>query len=76
MEGAGIGSVIEQSQSLKVPVGFMVIRAISDLPRPEYEDDKTRGTEERDAWKAYASDAAATFTIEWIADGLPLPPSA
>jgi nucleoside phosphorylase len=77
MEGAGIGSAIEQAQSLKVPVGFMVIRAISDLPRPDEdgEGDKTRGTEERDAWKAYASDVAAAFTIGWIADGLPLPPS-
>jgi nucleoside phosphorylase len=76
MEGAGIGSAIEQAQSLKVPVGFMVIRAISDLPRPEEDGDKTRGTEERDAWKAYASDVAAAFTIGWIADGLPLPPLA
>ena len=75
MEGAGIGSAIEQAQSLKIPVGFMVIRAISDLPRSEEEGDKTRGTEERDAWKVYASDVAAAFTIGWIADGLPLPPS-
>jgi HEAT repeat protein/nucleoside phosphorylase len=81
MEGAGIGSAIEQAQSLRVPVGFMVIRAISDLPR--HNDDEiredgynARGTEERDAWKAYASDAAAAFTIGWIVDGLPLPPSA
>ena len=77
MEGAGIGSAIEQAQNLKIPVGFMVIRAISDLPRPEEnrDGDKTRGTEERDAWKVYASDVAAAFTIGWIADGLPLPPS-
>jgi hypothetical protein len=27
-------------------------------------------TKVRDAWKAYASDAAAAFTIGWIADGL------
>jgi HEAT repeat protein/nucleoside phosphorylase len=75
MEGAGIGSAIDQAQSLKIPIGFMVIRAISDLPRPEEDGDKTRGTEERDAWKTYASDVAAAFTIGWIADGLPLPPS-
>jgi nucleoside phosphorylase len=76
MEGAGIGSAIEQAQSLKIPVGFMVIRAISDLPRLEGEGDRTRGTEERDAWKAYASDAAAAFIMGWITEGLPLPPSA
>ena len=78
MEGAGIGSAIEQAQSLKVPVGFMVIRAISDLPRPEDENnktDKTRGTKERDAWKAYASDVAAGFIVGWISDGLPVRPS-
>jgi HEAT repeat protein/nucleoside phosphorylase len=75
MEGAGIGGAIEQAQSLKIPVGFMVIRAISDLPRHEGDGDKTRGTEERDAWKTYASDTAAAFVAGWIADGLPLPPS-
>jgi nucleoside phosphorylase len=63
MEGAGIGSVIEHAQSLKILVGFVVIRAISDLPRPKGEGDNSRGTKERDAWKAYASDAAAAFTI-------------
>jgi HEAT repeat protein/nucleoside phosphorylase len=76
MEGAGIGSAIEQAQNLKIPVGFMVIRAISDLPRPKGDEDKTKGTKERDAWKAYSSDAAAAFTVGWIADGLPLPPVA
>lgn len=76
MEGAGIGSAIEQAQSLKVPMGFMVIRAISDLPRPEGDGNDARGTEERDDWKPYASDVAAAFTIGWIADGLPMPPSA
>jgi len=53
----------------------MVIRAISDLPRPEEKGDDARGTEERDDWKPYASDVAAAFTIGWISDGLPLPPS-
>jgi len=48
-----------------------MIRGISDLPRAE---GKGKGRKERDAWKAYASDASAAFTIGWIADGLPLPP--
>jgi nucleoside phosphorylase len=63
MEGAGIGNAIEQAQSLKIPVGFMIIRAISDLPRPKEKGDKTRGTKERDDWKIYASDVAAAFTM-------------
>jgi nucleoside phosphorylase len=76
MEGAGIGSAIEQAQSLKIPVSFMVIRAISDLPRHAVENEnKDRATKERDAWKIYASNTAAAFTIGWIADGLPIKPS-
>ncbi len=75
MEGAGVGSAIEQAQNLRTPVGFMVIRGISDLPRP-VGGDEVRGTEERDDWKPYASDTASAFTVEWIADGLPLKPSA
>lgn len=76
MEGAGIGSAIEHAQSQLSSVGFMVIRAISDLPRPQEEGDVARGTEERDDWKPYASDVAAAFIIGWISDGLPMPPSA
>ena len=37
---------------------------------------KNKGRKERDAWKAYASDAAAAFGMGWIADGLPLSPFA
>ncbi|WP_461458657.1 hypothetical protein [Methanothrix sp.] len=37
---------------------------------------KNKGRKERDAWKAYASDAAAAFVMGWIADGLPLSPFA
>jgi nucleoside phosphorylase len=74
MEGAGVGSAIEQAQSLGIAVGFMVIRGISDLLLAE-EGDQSGGTKARDDWKAYASDTAAAFTTGWIAEGLPLPPS-
>ena len=72
MEGAGVAGAIEQAQSLGIPTGFMMIRGISDLPRAEGKD---RGTKERDAWKTYASDAAAAFIIGWISNGLPVRPS-
>lgn len=73
MEGAGAAAAIEQANSLGISSRFMMIRGISDLPRAE---GKGKGRWERDAWKVYASDAAAAFTVGWIADGLPLPPSA
>ena len=71
MEGAGISSAIEQAHSLHIPIGFMVIRGISDLPRHK---GKGRGTGERDSWKPYASETAAAFIVGWIADGLPIQP--
>ncbi len=75
MEGAGISSAIEQAHCLGNSVGFMMIRGISDLPRSD-NGDETRGTEERDNWKRYASHTAASFLVGWIADGLPMRPSA
>jgi len=72
MEGAGAAAAIEHANSLGFNTGFMMIRGISDIPRAEGEG---KGTEERDAWKKYASDVAAAFTIEWISNGLPLRPS-
>lgn len=74
MEGAGAGNAIEQAQALGKSVSYMMIRGISDVPRPAQESTETRGTAERDAWKAYASETAAAFTASLIASGLPLPP--
>ena len=72
MEGVGAAAAIEQANSFGISVRFMMIRGISDIPRNM---EKEKGGKERDVWKIYASDAAAAFTIGWIADGLPLPPS-
>ena len=74
MEGAGAASAIEQGQASGKPVGFIVVRGISDVPRTTDETDTERGTKERDDWKPYASAAAAAFTVGYIADGLPVPP--
>lgn len=74
MEGLGIARAIEQAQAVGKKVGFVVIRGISDVPRPPQEEDIERGTKERDDWKPYASAAAATFTLGYIANGLPVPP--
>ncbi len=77
MEGAGAGNAIEQTQALGKAVSYLMIRGISDLPRPpadEPQAGKPQGTAERDAWKACAADSAAAFTVSFIASGLPLPP--
>jgi nucleoside phosphorylase/ActR/RegA family two-component response regulator len=74
MEGAGVASATEQAHALGKNVGFIVVRGISDVPRPPEEKDAERGAKERDNWKPYASAAAAAFTVGYIADGLPVPP--
>jgi hypothetical protein len=58
-----------------IPIGFMVIRGVSDLSRFG-EDSDVKGTDERDNWKLYASDTATAFVDGWIAYGLPLRSSA
>ena len=68
MEGAGAAAAIELAKSQGIPTRFMMIRGISDLSRAK---GKNKGTKERDAWKAYASDAAAAFVMGWISYGLP-----
>lgn len=76
MEGAGAGNAIEQIQALGKTVHYMMIRGISDLPRPSASEPtgEIYGTAERDAWKVYAADTAAAFVVSFIAGGLPLPP--
>ncbi|MCK9407292.1 MAG: hypothetical protein M0Q47_12910 [Methanothrix sp.] len=44
--------------------------------RPDAREFPPDGRKERDAWKAYASNAAAAFVMGWIAEGLTMPPSA
>jgi nucleoside phosphorylase len=73
MEGVGAASAIEQAQSSGESVGFLMIRGISDMPRPASESE-VRGTLERDSWKEYAADAAAAFVVSYISSGLPVPP--
>lgn len=80
MEGAGVGAAINQARDAGKVIGWMMIRGISDIPRPPdsiellptWEGE--RGTSERDNWKPYAAEVAAAFTVGMIAQGLPVPP--
>lgn len=75
MEGAGAGNSIEHAQSQGIAVGFMMIRGISDIPRPAFNGvNDIRGTKERDTWKRCAACAAAAFTVGLIEYSLPVPP--
>jgi nucleoside phosphorylase len=73
MEGAGAASAIEQARSRGLLIRFLMIRGISDMPTANT-GNLNRGTRERDAWKTYAANAAAAFTLSFIAEGLPLRP--
>ena len=75
MEGAGVGQAIEQSHAKGYSIGFMMIRGISDLPRKQKNKKELRGSQERETWKKIASNVAATFTLGWIQNGLPIKPS-
>lgn len=69
MEGAGsaaaIKSIVEEGRA----IGFTMIRGISDLPKganPTTESTHPTQTDERDAWKQYASESAACFATHLI----------
>ncbi len=77
MEGIGVGHAIKQTKRWRELgskiAGFMMIRGISDLPRPA-SGEIERGAIERRKWKPCAADTAAAFAVGLIAEGLPLGP--
>jgi nucleoside phosphorylase len=73
MEGAGATAAVEQARALGSDPRFLMIRGISDMPKPET-GDESRGTSERDEWKTFAAQSAAAFTVSFIAKGLAIPP--
>ena len=74
MEAAGAGAAVQKAHELERPVAFMMVRGISDMPK-DRPDAPGAGTEERDAWKKYASAIAAHFAVSWIAsDAWPFQP--
>jgi nucleoside phosphorylase len=74
MEGVGVATAITQAHALGKVVGYVMVRGISDVPRPESENGEKQGAKERENWKPYASAVAAALTVGYIADGLPVPP--
>ncbi len=75
MEGLGAAEAIDLARSNGDNVKFIMIRGVSDLPRPRKSVINSSQSREREKWKIYAADAAAAFTIGYIQSGLPTPPS-
>jgi nucleoside phosphorylase len=78
MEGAGAAAAAREANELGDEVGFLMIRAISDLVQPG-EDGADEAVPpvrnpQRDLWKDYAADVAATFAVEMIRRSWPTPP--
>ena len=78
MEGAGAAAAIEMAQAEGRSVGFLMIRGVSDLPRTNKKavpvsPSKVKQSE-RDQWKLFAANAAASFAIAFISKRWPLAP--
>lgn len=77
MEGAGAAAAIEELRAVgSQSVGFLMLRGISDMPRPPSEraTGTAAQTAERDANKQRACDVASSFAVRWIAAEWPVKP--
>jgi nucleoside phosphorylase len=78
MEGAGAAAAVREANELGADVGFLMIRGISDLVQPAGDGSGEPVTlvrnPQRDLWKDYAADVAATFAVEMIRSSWPTPP--
>ena len=74
MEGVGAAAAIDELHAAGVQVGFLMVRGISDVPRPPSERGAGAQTEERDANKRRACEVAAAFAVRWIAEEWPVLP--
>jgi nucleoside phosphorylase len=73
MEGAGASAAMGSDHDMGGTTGFLMIRGISDVVRegdPKEGALPVRGRNpQRDEWKDYAADVAASFAVELIAVG-------
>lgn len=78
MEGMGAAAAIDELHAVgKEAIGFLMIRGISDMPRPPAErTGEAAQTAERDAHKKRACEVAAGFVVSWIAAEWPVEPRA
>lgn len=79
MEGAGVAAAIQDARELSRPVGFAMIRGISDIPADgtsarERDLARSQQTDMRDAWKERAAAAAAACAVQLVRLAWPQPP--
>jgi adenosylhomocysteine nucleosidase len=75
MEGAGAAAAVGQNHDRGGTTGFLMIRGISDLVAETTAEGKPRSEQgrnpQRDLWKRYAADVAASFAIGLIESNWP-----
>jgi nucleoside phosphorylase len=73
MEGAGAAAAVGVDHDLGGTTGFLMIRGVSDLVEIETSPGVAKGgrNPDRDVWKEYAADVAASFAIELIRSSWP-----
>jgi nucleoside phosphorylase len=78
MEGVGAAFAIHKAREEGKVVGFVMLRGISDMPKPEVLSQSTISTaaqtSERDKWKPFASKSAACFAVKLIREAWPVAP--
>jgi adenosylhomocysteine nucleosidase len=78
MEGAGAAAAVVDATDEGYDVGFMMVRAVSDVIRATPEGEVVEGENyvdpERETWRDYAADVAAAFAEALIRDHWPVPP--
>jgi nucleoside phosphorylase len=78
MEAAGAAAAVVDATDEGYEVGFMMVRAVSDVIRAKPEGEVVEGQSyvdpERESWRVYASDVAAAFAEPLIRDHWPVPP--
>ena len=75
MEGAGAAAAIAKNHDMGGTIGFLMIRGISDLVETKNwkrsTPDKRGRNPQRDLWKKYAADVAASFAVGLIESNWP-----
>lgn len=72
MEAAGAAAALRNLRSENDrAIGFLMIRGVSDVPRPPGGDSGPRGTTQRDRWKPFAARAAMAALEHLLAERRP-----